>query len=97
MLEGIIEFIPFFVLTLISAYMSYKLDKRYDYVTRINRRLNLNKITSVALYIGSMSFLMFLVPYVVIVKLLASKYIAYMIVSFIVGICCYSAMDYQNI
>jgi len=96
MLERIIEFIPFFALAIISAYMSYLLDKKYDYVTRINRRLNLNGITSIVLYIGTMSLIMFFVPYVVIVKLLASKYIAYVIVSLIIGICCYSAMDYKN-
>lgn len=96
MLKNIIECILFLASSMISAYLGYLLDKKYDYVSKLNRKLKIGKSINTLFYIGIMSLLMFIVPYVIVVKLLASKYIAYIIVSFIVGICCYSAMEYRR-
>ena len=97
MLMDIIKFIPSFIMTLLSAYISYLLDQKYDYVRKINSKLGLNKMTSIMFYIGIMSLLMFAVIYVLMLNLHISKEITKGIVSFIIGICIYSAMDYKKI
>lgn len=97
MILEILEFVPFLVISMISAFYAYKLDVKYCYTCRINSKLGLKNSKSAIFYIGLMSLLMFLVPYIVVIKLGITKYIGYFIISVICGICCYSAMDYKNI
>ncbi|MBN2899885.1 MAG: hypothetical protein JXO44_14040 [Clostridia bacterium] len=93
----ILEYVPFLVLGLCSAYYAHKLDVKYDYVSRLNKKLKLKSYFAIVFYIGLMSLLMFLVPYVSIVKLGMSKYISYLLVSVTCGFCCYSATDYKQL
>jgi H+/Cl- antiporter ClcA len=97
MILEVIEYIPFVMMAAISAFCAYKLDSQFSYVRKINSKLRLKSSISALFYIGLMSLLMFLVPYVVVVKLEMTKYIAYLIMSVVCGICCYSAMDYRGI
>jgi uncharacterized Tic20 family protein len=97
MIIEIIKIIPTFIVSLIGAYISYLLDKKYDYVNTIKNKLKLNGLKSIVFYIGIMSLLVVLIPYLLIVKLHISKQITLGLVGFIVGICCYSALDYKNI
>ena len=97
MLLEISAYIPFLIVSMISAFYAYKLDVKYSYVGKINKKLGLKHFGAIFFYIGLMSLSMFFVPYILVIKLGVVKYIATLVMSIICGMCCYSAMDYKSI
>jgi len=96
MISGILQLVPLIVLAAFSAYISYRMDIKYSYVEIINRRFKLNENKSMFLFLGLMLVSMILVPVVFLLGLGMSRNVSYLLVSIIVGFCCYSALDYKE-
>lgn len=96
MISGILQLVPLIVLAAFSAYISYRMDIKYSYVEIINRRFKLNENKSMFLFLGLMVVSMILVPVVFLLGLGMSRNVSYLLVSIIVGFCCYSALDYKE-
>lgn len=97
MINGILQLLPIFALAILSAYVAYKMDVKHSFVHAVNKRFGFSENQSMMFFIVIMCVSMALVPFVLIVLLNQSRNLAYVIVSVIVGFCCYSAMDYKEI
>ncbi len=97
MINGIFQLVPIIILAFISAYVAYKFDVKHSFVHKINDKFGFNENQSMVFFIVVMIVLMVIVPYVLVVLMKLSRNTAYIIVSIIVGICCYSALDYKEI
>lgn len=97
MMNGIFQLLPIFILSILSAYAAYKLDVKFSFVHAINDKFGFNENQSMAFFIVIMCIFMVLVPFTLIRVMNLSRNIAYVIVSIIVGVCCYSALDYKEI
>ncbi len=97
MINGILQFVPIILLSILSAYVAYKVDVKFSFVHAINDKFGFNENQSMGFFIILMCVLMALVPFIVVSVMNLSRNIAYLIVSIIVGICCYSALDYKEV
>ncbi len=93
----IFEYVLILIVSVLFAYLAYITDLKTDYVERINKKLRLGEKTSSIFYIGIMSLLMFVIPYVMVFQLNVSKKITLCIVGAVLGICCYSAMNWSKL
>jgi cytochrome c biogenesis protein CcdA len=96
MISGILQLLPLIGLAIMSAYISYKMDMKYSYVEKINKKYNFDENKSMLFFLGLMVVMMVLVPGLLVLGLGMSRNVPYVLVSLIVGFCCYSALDYKE-